>query len=156
MQIKPIIYDSLTPRQRVIATIEAEARGDKEEVQRLVKSCPKKLYRENDAAYTQTMHNLMYVSLGVECEMYKNAISYIAALYLDYGVMEKFLQNIIDIRTAWHETLDSMGITLEAMNKASPLKPSFVELIEELLPEPEPENVAKIAADMRRCFALQV
>lgn len=52
MNIKPQIYESLTPRQRVIASIEALARGDEEEKRRLVKSCPKKSYLQTDTAYS--------------------------------------------------------------------------------------------------------
>jgi hypothetical protein len=139
----------------VIATIDAEARDDKEEVQRLVKSCQKKNYRQNDMEYTETMHNLMFIALGVECEINRNALGFIAGLYLDYGVIDKFLQNMIDIRTAWEETLKSMGIKPETMNQAAPLKPFFTEFIDELLPKPDPENVASIVEVIKNCFQVE-
>ncbi len=152
MQIKPIVYENLTPRQRVIATIEAEARDDQEEVQRLVKSCPKKTYRTNDAEFYETLETLMHVTLGVEYELQRNALGFIAGLYLDYGAIDKFLQNIADIQAAWYETLEGMGIEPETMRKATSLTPVIIEAVEELLPDPDPENVSKIAADMKRCF----
>lgn len=154
MQIKPIIYESLTPRQRIIATIDAEARGDKEEVQRLVQTCQKKNYRENDAAYGETIQNLMYVALGVECELSRNALAFMTAIYLDYGIMKEYLQNIIDIRTAWHETLESMGISPESMDKANPLKSSTSATLIEVLPLPKPkaDNVAIITETMKSFF----
>ena len=152
MQIKPIVYENLTPRQRVIATIEAEARDDQDEVQRLVKSCPKKTYRANDSEYTETMHELMYVTLGVEYELQRNALGFMAALYLDNLTLNKFLQNIADIQAAWQETLEGMGIEPVTMRKATSLVPMVIDALEELLPDPDLENVNKIAADMKKCF----
>jgi hypothetical protein len=45
------LYDRLTPDERFRLAIEAEARGDEQEVGRLVSSCPRKVYREIDAEY---------------------------------------------------------------------------------------------------------
>lgn len=71
------VYDKLTPRQRIIATIEAEARDDAEEVRRLVKSCPKKTYTMNDANYAEEMQMLLADSMSLECDMSHMAINYL-------------------------------------------------------------------------------
>jgi translation elongation factor EF-G len=98
------------------------------------------------------METLMHVTLGVEYELQRNALGFMSGLYLDYGVTDKFLQNIADIQAAWHETLGGMGINPETMRKATSLVPMVIDAVEELLPEPEPDNVSKIAADMKSCF----
>lgn len=51
-QLEDRVYPAITPDERFKLTMEAEARGDEEERKRLVKSCPKKDYRMNDAAFT--------------------------------------------------------------------------------------------------------
>lgn len=155
MQIKPIVYENLTPRQRVIATIEAEARDDQDEVQRLVKSCPKKNYRANDAAYAETLENLMNLALAVECDLRGNALALMTWSFMDEinievndGLAQKLLQNIINTRTAWEKTLQEAGISPESMYKAVPLQSPFFGFIEAVLPDPEPETVAEIAGMM--------
>ena len=52
MNIKPIVYENLTPHQRVVAAFEAMARGDKDEADRLRETCPFKNYRQRDAAFS--------------------------------------------------------------------------------------------------------
>jgi len=59
--IKPMVYEALTPKQRVIATLEAEARDDQAEVRRLVETCPKVTYRANDERYSGTMRGIVNI-----------------------------------------------------------------------------------------------
>jgi len=49
-------YDAFTPAERFQLVIEALARGDEQEVRRLVRSCPHHTYTIIDAAYTDRMH----------------------------------------------------------------------------------------------------
>ena len=44
-------YDKLKPEERFRLVIEALARGDKQEADRLAAACPRKIYREIDAEY---------------------------------------------------------------------------------------------------------
>lgn len=44
MQIKQNIYKSLTPEQRSAAMVEAQARGDEEEIRRLNETSPQRVY----------------------------------------------------------------------------------------------------------------
>jgi hypothetical protein len=153
MQIKPMVYENLTAHQRVIAVIEAEARDDEAEVQRLVKSCPKYNYRSNDAAFVETMRSLIHMTLWVEYILQRNAIGLMAALYMDNDKsIEPILQNIADIRAAWDETLKSMAIDQRTLRKAATLDPLLMDFLEELIPEPDPEYVAILAADMKGSF----
>jgi hypothetical protein len=153
MQIKPMVYENLTASQRVIAVIEAEARDDDAEVQRLVKSCPKKTYRMNDAAFVETMQSLTHTTLWVECILQRNAVALMVALFMDKEEsIDPILQNIADIRAAWEEVLKSMGINPETLRKSAALDPLLMECFEELMPAPDPEYVAILAGGMKRAF----
>lgn len=88
--ISPTVYESLTPRQRIIATIEAEARDDQDEVQRLVKTCPKKTYRMNDADYAEEVQLLLADSMAMECDM-----SYMAINFLFVSLIFKIGQKLL-------------------------------------------------------------
>lgn len=153
MQIKPMVYENLTARQRVIAVIEAEARDDDAEVKRLVKSCPKKTYRMNEAAFVETIQSLSHLNLHIECMIYRKVLGVAAGCYLDKDEsIERLLQSIADIRGAWEMMLESMGIAPEAMRKASGLGESCLEVFEELIPEPDAEQVAALMAGMKESF----
>ena len=153
MQIKPMIYENLTAPQRVIAVIEAEARDDEAEVQRLVKSCPKKTYRMNDAAFVETIQSLTHITLHVECMIHRKLLGVVAAFYLERDEsIDRLLQSIADIRGAWERMLESMGIAPDAMRKALVLGSSCLEVFEELMPEPDSEQVAALMAGMKTGF----
>jgi hypothetical protein len=154
MQIKPMIYVSLTPHQRVIATIEAEARGDDAEVQRLIDGCPKKTYRMGDASYVDTIRSLTHVQLRTECMLLTMALAVAAGLYMDADddTLKKPLQQIANLRTAWNEALQSEGIGVGAMRKVAGLEPSLIDLFEQILPEPEPEKSAGFMEGFKDCF----
>lgn len=138
MNIKPSVYESLTPRQRVIATIEAEARGDENEVTRLRDTCPKYTYRQHDAEYTQGMIRVIACSLAVESDIRGNIIGALIAAIADHDdAMQKFLQNIANIRAAWHSVLEEIGIDPDIMKKFAPPQHFSNEFIDRLLPEPD-------------------
>jgi hypothetical protein len=155
MNIKPRVYESLTPRQRVIATIEAEARDDDDEVRRLRNTCPKFTYRQTDAEYSQTMIRIVAFSLAVESDIRGNIIGALLAVMMDHDdALEKFLQNIANIRAAWDSVLEEMGIDPETMKKFAP-PPHFAnDFIYDLLPEPDERAVVEIAEGMREFLSL--
>lgn len=148
-QIKNTVYENLTHRQRIIATIEAEARGDSEEVQKLVKTCPKKTYRENDAEYSDKMQAIYYMEMAVECNRRGVALMFLlAAKYEKYDTASVFLQKLSDIQAAWDGTLEALGIRPEIMAKVMPKSYLFLDLLGELLPEPDDEKVKEMQAEM--------
>ena len=153
MQIKPIIYQNLTAQQRVIAVIEAFARKDNAEVDRLIDSCPKKTYQLNDWAFSRGLQKLMHMTLHVECMLYRKAMVVMLALMAEQDeLIDPMLQSISDTQAAWKETLETIGISPETVQKASGTEPLFLELMAELMPEPDPENVAKLAASFKGCL----
>ncbi len=58
------LYDRFTPEERFRLVLEAQSRGDEEDVQRLVRTCPRYNYAMTDAEYTDRMitaSSLVYV-----------------------------------------------------------------------------------------------
>jgi hypothetical protein len=49
------LYDRFTPDERFLLTLEALARGDEQEAERLSESCPRRTYTMNDVAYEDRM-----------------------------------------------------------------------------------------------------
>jgi hypothetical protein len=58
-------YDRLEPEERFRATVEAAARGDERERERLVATCPRKDYRMSDADYLDRVDASRDMALGV-------------------------------------------------------------------------------------------
>lgn len=151
VNIKPQIYESLTPRQRVIASIEALARGDEEEKRRLVKSCPKKSYLRTDAAYADTMDLLICLSVAIEADLRGCALNYFFASWQEgkdgkprTAFKQASLQNMADIIQAWRNALKNQGIDPNTMEIASRNITHFlVEWLEFEMFDPDPEQVKK-------------
>ena len=148
MNIKSQVYETLTPRQRIIAAIEAEARGDKGEMQRLKETCPLKHYKMADAAYTMPMQLLVNISMLVECQIRGELMSFYFALFADKPESEEIidltLQNITNIKSAWHATLIDMGIDPNSMAKVGMqphLLTDFLPTIPDFMPEPNIDGV---------------
>lgn len=117
MNINSVVYENLTPRQRIIATIEAEARGDEDETRRLVKSCPKKTYMQTASEYSDMMDALISMAMAFECDLRGEIISFLIANRAGNESMGIHLQNIADLQAAWDEVLKARGINPESMKK---------------------------------------
>lgn len=126
--LKPVIYESLTPRQRLIASIEALARNDEEEQVRLIKTCPKKAYTQTDAAYADKMTSLQDMMLAVECDMRGCALNFFMLLHLEnssdfesphdlMAIAPRLIQDMLSIKQAWHDVLTEEGIDPAVMDK---------------------------------------
>ncbi len=135
------LYATLTPSQRVIATIEAEARDDQEEVQRLVRTCPKKTYSMNDAAYTDTLQSLISATVAVECDLLSAALTCVLAIKRDANLFNRCAQHMADIHAAWRETLADYGINPDSLAKAAPIRHPILDYLLENTPPPDPEAV---------------
>ena len=144
------IYKNLKPKQRIIASIEAAARGDETERRRLITSCPKKNYLQNDIEYSETMETLMGLAMAVEADLRGSALGYFVALRIESKNAANFLQDISDIRAAWETTISAMGIDPKSMKKAGPPASPILEMIDGLVPAPDRKKAEKMAADMRK------
>lgn len=135
-QLSNTLYTSLTPEERIIASIEANARGDENEVQKLIKTCPKKQYLSSDRAYSQRMDYLFTMQMTIETDLTQNALNYAVMNFIDIEpkkaafVQEKARQSIIDMQTAWHEFLESKGINPETMDQiAIKMRHPYLEML---------------------------
>ena len=66
MNIKPTIYENLNPRERLVAGIEALARKDEDEWNKLVDTCPKLTYQQEDLAFFGTFRRLTSEAISLE------------------------------------------------------------------------------------------
>ncbi len=148
-KIESHIYKNLKPRQRIIAFVEAAARGDETERRRLITSCPKKNYLQNDIEYSKTMETLMGLAMAVEADLRGSALGFFVALRIDPKNAPKFLQEISDIRAAWETTVSEMGINPDSMHKAGPPPSPILEMIDGLVPAPDRKKSKELAAGMR-------
>lgn len=156
MNIKDSVYESLTSRQRVIATIEAEARGDDDEVRRLRDTCPKKNYLQTDAAYTDMMMRLIILTLSVEADIRGNTIGVLISVIMDHDdALHVFLKRIANIQEAWHQMLEELGIDSNSMKKFGPPGSILTELIYTLIPEPDLESIPEIRKSMSELLSME-
>jgi hypothetical protein len=126
-QVKGMVYDALTPRERVIATLEAEVRNDQAEVRRLVQTCPKRTYRANDARYANTMQAITTLSLALECELRGQALACAVASWQEHDTRFPFLRKMLTLQAAWRQGLVAKGIDPALVDAlAAPIRDPFV------------------------------
>lgn len=77
MKVRGSVYESLSPRQRIIAAMDAIARDDTAEIDRLKSTCPIKSYRQRDAAFSDTIEALFGAGLAAETVLRGEALSWL-------------------------------------------------------------------------------
>ena len=142
MKIRGAVYEELTPRQRIVAVMDAIARDDTAEIYRLKSTCPFKSYRQRDAAFSDTIDALFGVGLAVETDLRGEALSWLAC-----GRDKEQLRKMAAFEAAWLALLADMGITSQA--SAGPPRHPVVSALLEIAPEPETERVAESYAALR-------
>ena len=116
--------------------MDAIARDDTAEVERLKSSCPIKTYRQRDAEFSDTIEALFVTGLAVEADLLSEALSWLTCRH-DKVV----LQNMATIEAAWLTLLAEMGIT--SPTSAAPQRHPLVAQLLEIAPEPESERVSE-------------
>ena len=154
-KITTSVYENLTPKQRVVASIEAESRGDAAERKRLIQTCPKVTYCQNDAKFSETMDRLLTAAAGIECELRGHALSFLFAMLNDPKNAHTFLQASADIREAWRMTITNMGIDPEAMRKAGPPANPILEIIADMAPKPKKSGVGKVVTQLKELIGFK-
>lgn len=153
MNIKAQVYETLTPRQQVIAGIEASARDDDEELQRLKETCPKFNYKMTDPTYSMTMLLLMSTSVSIETDIRGSLIYFLLAILARKTDMAfEAAQDIANIQSGWHEFLETMGIDPAIMAKAGLPPHPLRKLFDKFIPEPDPEESASHCEDLVKFF----
>jgi hypothetical protein len=126
-QVKDKIYEDLTPHERVIATLEAEARDDAAEVRRLVATCPKRTYRGTDERYAETMRAITTLSIALECELRGYALAAAVASWQKHGTRFPFLRKMLTLQAAWKQAFAAKGLDFAlAEAYAAPIRDPFV------------------------------
>jgi hypothetical protein len=86
-------YHNLTPKERFQLSLEAMARGDHAEQERLLETCPRVSYIETDAAYTSRMEAIaLFVG-----EFMIDLRPVLAQLQLADGLLERFLDGAVPL-----------------------------------------------------------
>ncbi len=118
MNIKPAVYEHLTPPQRVLATLEAKARGDKGEADHLMAACPIKPYRMTDLAYADTIKAIEYMTLYVENTLCGHSLYF--AFFGKNKSDDCFvsLRYMLTLHTAWREALEAHGLDPDMVGRA--------------------------------------
>lgn len=58
-------YDRLTPEDRFRLVVEAMARGDEQEVERLVNSCPREAYKMNELSFSNRVRASQEITMAL-------------------------------------------------------------------------------------------
>lgn len=147
-KIAPSVYKNLTPKQRVVACIEAQARGDEYERLLLIRSCPELTYAQTDVRFSETMNGLMCLAMAIESDLKECVLRFLVTLRTDPETSGRFLQDFSNNREAWKMTVAGMGIDQESMASAGPPSSPVFELVEVLLPNPDRKEAEKLSAEM--------
>jgi hypothetical protein len=148
MNIRGTVYEALSPRQRIIAAIDAIARDDAAEVERLKSTCPIKTYRQRDAAFSDTMEALLGTGLAVEADLRGTALWWLLVRAIPED-SDALLKNMAAIEAAWLALLADMGIT--SPTAAAPPRHPLVVALLAIAPAPESERVAENYAVLKAC-----
>ena len=130
--IKLGIYESLTPKQRIVASIDALARGDKDEEIRLIKTCRKLNYTMRDHSYCGKMEALRDLAIAIENDMRGRIVDFLfekllfdplpirdlKSLAIQVEISPECGEDLLGIKKAWYDFLQEEGIDPQYMEEA--------------------------------------
>lgn len=135
--MKPLthLYDQLTAKERFAVAVEALARGDMDELDRLNDTCPRKRYEIGDLAYHTRVNELWRLALLVKTELLKLRQNMAATLAVivtlesaedddadgyetALSVYERMCGILKGKQTAWAEFCQGLGLTGEEVFRA--------------------------------------
>jgi hypothetical protein len=169
--IKETIYKSMTPQQRVIASMEAIARGDEDERSRLSQTCPKFHYTMTDHHYCERLEALRDLALAVEhdirgCilaffydELFYKTISGndLKSLIMNIELSSERAEDVLGIIKAWHEFLIGEGIDPAVAESAfadmrDDMTKKFIQIAEKLELEPDKHTARQFGQWLRHYY----
>lgn len=169
--IKPIIYENLTPRQRIIAFIGAQAREDKNEETRLVKTCPQFNYTMNDHRFCEKLKAIQHLALVVEHDLRSCILDFLGdGLFYEIREFRDFedlvrgirewpesAQEMLNIKKAWHGFLEEEGLDPRAVDHIyadfeHSLTTRFITIAVKLGVSPDEHVVEKYKDFLRRYY----
>lgn len=143
MKIRDKFYETLTIKQRIALALEATARGDDTEKEKLVKTCPKKTYTQNDDDFVQPIEKFFDMALAVECDIRENLLMYSLTRELEMEEGQVFLQRVSNLKEAWKQFASSYGIKEESIGQLKLPESDYMHIVRFALPEAETEVVNK-------------
>ncbi|MEW9920018.1 hypothetical protein AB2B41_10405 [Marimonas sp. MJW-29] len=151
-KIGPKVYESLSPRQRAVAYIEALARQDVPEQQRLLRTCPKVTVVLIDPRFTDIVERVMAMAVAKEADLRDCMIEWLLAIRIDPKSARGSLQRFSNVERAWKLVLDSIGIDEQVMAIAGPPPSPYFESFERLLPEPDETSAMALSKELAICL----
>lgn len=133
--ISSAIYETLTPQQRISATLDAMAREDEDECKRLTMTCPRKTYDQPDAEYTDGMDHILLAHMSAECDIRQQIIYFLTSMIVGSDKAENFLKNVEMMRKGWDEFFRKKGISPDTMRKITNLQGLNLEPLDQAISE---------------------
>lgn len=158
--IKEATYKNMSVEQRVIASMEAIARGDENERSRLSQTCPKFHYTMTDHRYCRKLEALRDIALAVEHDIRgcilaffdaalfyesKPSITSVKSLIMRIELSPEHAEDVLGIRKAWHDFLSAEGIDPAVAEivfggMRDRMTAQFIQIAEKLDLEPHPHT----------------
>lgn len=159
MRIHANVYESLTPRQRLIAAVEAIARKDDPEIERLNTTCPKITYKQADLRYADALKGIVTMAITTELHLTSGLLSCIASSKAGMeDAADQFLQITVNRQAAWSRYMQSQGISPDVVETlVKDLRHPIVAYTfregREGLPDPEEQKVAEEVESIDKFFS---
>ena len=111
-------YDALSGAERFAAMLEAMARGDTAEEERLEDSCPRGVYEQDDPAYRKRMH-VSFTAAALCCASIQRDLDVLQALHMVKDVCGLFRDRAGEtveqaFFCGWHAARDHVGVDVFA------------------------------------------
>ncbi len=110
------LYDQLTGPERLHLVIEAKARGDEIEVQRLVQSCPRANYNCGDDAYVTPME-ATFSLVEAACHEFDRGMGRLQALDAVQFMISRSIEAIDRLKKAAKKRIENITETLEGISE---------------------------------------
>ena len=156
--IKEATYINMSVEQRIIASMEAIARGDKNERSRLSQTCPKFSYTMTDHRYCGKLEAQRDIALSVEHDIrgcilafFDTALFYESKPHLTnfksfimrMELLPEHAEDVLGIRKGWHDFLRTEGIDPAVAeivfgDLRDHMTAQFIQIAEKLDLEPHP------------------
>jgi hypothetical protein len=107
-------YAALTPSERVGAAIEAAARDDTLEIQRLRETCPRGLYRQTDPIFSDSMEQLSSLCVAVRHDQMVQVARYLIGRQHDRELAQDALQSLASLEAGLKDIFDELGVAGDA------------------------------------------
>jgi hypothetical protein len=148
MQIRTSVYESLTPLQRISATLKALDRNDEKEVRRLTETCPLKTYRQRDAEFSDRMEALLTLSMAVEFDLTAYALSYFSPDASEEN-KRSILQSMANLHGGWVAMIVDIADSAQSILKIGPPRHRQVDALLQISPPCQISETATIREEFK-------